>query len=99
MTTSVLSRIKVQLEALYRLQGAGGDNTGLRQVISVLIQAQGRIEHLEKIIDQRLPTEAEIALQLLPAVINADPHCDWERQSQEAFSLAETFITTKDQRK
>lgn len=96
---SVTDRIEEQLNTLREMQAAGPRRTGMDRLVNTLEMAKARIERLQREIELRLPSEAEIALQLLPAVIQADPHCDWERQSQEAFSLAETFIATKEQRK
>lgn len=96
---SALKQIEEQLRTLKQMQAVSPRHTGRDNLIRTLEVAKARMEHLEKAIDERLPTEAEIALQLLPAVMNAAPDLSFEQQSQEAFRLAETFLATKDLRK
>lgn len=95
----VMKRIEEQVQLLKKMQEAGARQPGIESLVKTLQLAQARIEILEKAVDERLPSEAEIALQLLPSVITRYPDAGTEEVSQMAFDYAGNFISVKDQRK
>lgn len=94
----VMKRIEGHLGQLRKMRDASpGHTRGLVEMINILELARARIEYLEKAVDERLPSEAEIALQLLPTMVPM--HSRNDERVEEAFRLAAAFIEIKDQRK
>lgn len=94
---SVIKRIEEQLDTLRKIQAASPGRTGVDSLVTTLQLAQARIERMQREIDQRLPSQAEIALQLLPAVITRYPDAGTDEVSQIAFAYAKDFIAIKEQ--
>lgn len=99
MKPSLLDIIDQHVASMREFAKSAANPKGPLAIEGVLLAAKGRIEYLQRVVDQRLPSEAEIALQLLPGVIISDCGLEREAAVEEAFLLAEAFNTIKDQRK
>lgn len=99
MKPHLLTVIDQHVESMRQFAKSAANPKGPLAIEGILLAAKARIEFLQQVVDRRLPSEAEIALQLLPGVITSDPGLERDAAVHEAFRLAEAFITIKDQRK
>lgn len=98
MSKVLKARIDQQIQGLQVFAKASANPHGILGIVGVLEAAKARIEFMEKVIDQRLPSEAEIALQLLPALITSNPERPEDAVVCDAFSWARTYHQIKETR-